>query len=134
MISQGYNGPWSHKMIRPTTDQRFSLDFALPFGTDVIAARDGKITLFTEKYNQCYTGLDLEIGKDFTANLINILHSDGTMACYQHMQGGSMRSLELKVGGYVKQGQLIGKTGPSGWVGEFPHLHFMVYERRLEAY
>ncbi len=43
VISQGYNGPWSHRKIREDTDYSYSVDFALPVNTDIVAARSGKI-------------------------------------------------------------------------------------------
>ncbi len=59
--------------------------------------------------------------------MIDILHDDGSIANYQHIKVGSVLELCLRDGDAVEQGQVIGKTGLSGWVGPVPHLHFMVY-------
>ena len=61
-------------------------------------------------------------------NLVELLHSDGSSARYEHLERGSASGLGIKPGDWIEQGQLIGKTGLSGWIGPYPHLHFMVYE------
>lgn len=131
-ISQGYHGSWSHKLIRKNTDQSYSLDFALPLGTDILAAREGTLRFFYEDIKRYYLGMDFENGSKSMANLVEILHDDGMFTCYQHVQEGSISALGLKAGSYVKQGQVIGKTGLSGWIGNTPHLHFMAYVRSQE--
>lgn len=134
VISQGYNGPLTHKKIRENTDQSYSLDFALPLGTDVLASREGTVKFACDRFNRYYEGSDFEIGSTFMANFIEVKHDDGTIACYQHFAKGSINSLGIKNGVRVKQGQVLGKTGLSGWIGDVPHLHFMVYEKKAMQY
>jgi len=38
LVSQGFNGQFSHQGT-----ERYSIDFAMPFGSAVCAARDGKV-------------------------------------------------------------------------------------------
>ena len=131
-ISQGYHGPWSHKLSRKNTDQSYSLDFALPIGTDILAARDGTLRFFYDSIKSYYLGMDFENGSKSLANMIEIKHDGGVSTCYQHIQKGSISALGLKAGSYVRRGQVIGKTGLSGWIGNTPHLHFMAYVRGQE--
>ncbi len=130
MISQGYNGPWSHRLIRKNTDQSYSLDFALPLGTEVMASRQGTLRFFCDHFKRYYLGNDFENGCNYTANFIEVEHSDGSIACYQHLQEGSVSECGLKAGCQISRGQVLGKTGLSGWIGSVPHLHFMVYDKR----
>src|SRR3989339_1696584 len=127
VITQGYNGPWTHRKIRANTDQSYSSDFALPVGTEVTAAREGIVKLVYDMGDSVYRGYDFSEGSKFIANMVNISLDDGTIASYQHFEKGSVSS-RLKEGDFVKQSQVIGRTGLSGWVGPIPHLHFMVYE------
>lgn len=132
VISQGFNGPWSHRKISENTDYSYSVDFALPVSIEVLAARSGKVRFFYEGFTDFYKGLDFKIGSKYLANMIDILHDDGTIANYQHIKKGSVLELRLRDGDAVEQGQVIGRTGLSGWIGPIPHLHFMVY-RNLES-
>ena len=55
-------------------------------------------------------------------NLI-ILHPDGSRSGYWHLQkDGAL----VNVGDTVKQGQVIGLSGKTGYAFQ-PHLHFMVW-------
>jgi len=108
-VVQGYNGGYSHK-------NQNALDFEMPEGTEVLAAREGVVILLKQDSN---TGCDNEAcAKD--ANFIIILHSDGTMASYVHLQ---FNSLNVKKGDKVKKGQVIALSGNTGW-STGPHLHF----------
>ena len=109
-IMQGYNGAYSHK-------NQNALDFDMPEGTKVLAAREGVVMLIKQNSN---TGCESEIcAKD--ANFINILHSDGTMASYVHLK---FNSLKVKRGDKVEKGQVIALSGNTGW-SSGPHLHFV---------
>ena len=56
------------------------------------------------------------------ANLIRIVHDDGSMAIYAHLrENGAM----VRVGQRVSLGQLIGYSGNTGF-SSGPHLHFCV--------
>lgn len=96
----------------------FAIDFKMKPGTGVHAARSGRV-LFVRSHNT-----KGGIGKRFLGqgNGITIRHNDGTFAHYWHLQhNGSL----VGVGDTVVQGQLIGRSGNTGF-SAFPHLHFEV--------
>lgn len=112
-LSQGYNGDFSHK-----GDQRYALDFVMPEGTAVYAARDG-IVAMTEESNS--EGGNSKMYND-KANYVSVLHSDGTFADYSHLR---QNGVTVRVGQRVRAGQIIGFSGATGYVNG-PHLHFVV--------
>ena len=60
------------------------------------------------------------------ANFVRILHDDGTMALYAHLQpGGAL----VRVGQRGRKGQQIGLSGNTGFTTA-PHLHLAVQVNR----
>ena len=112
-VVQGYGGMFSHS-------SKAALDFYMPVGTPVYAAREGVVYGYKEDSNA--GGLFKTKNK---ANYIIIQHSDGSFGCYWHLQhnGVAIKS------GAVAKGQLIGYSGATGFVLG-PHLHFAV-KRKL---
>jgi murein DD-endopeptidase MepM/ murein hydrolase activator NlpD len=109
-VVQGYGGLFSHK-------NKAALDFSMPEGTAVYAAREGIIYSFKD---------DSDEGGPFSkyerkANYIIIKHSDGSFGCYWHLKKDGV----VVKKGEVKKGQLIGYSGRTGFVLR-PHLHFTV--------
>jgi murein DD-endopeptidase MepM/ murein hydrolase activator NlpD len=96
----------------------YAIDFKMKRGTKVMAARDGIVVRVRDSTK---TG---GIGKKYigTANGIVIRHSDSTYAHYLHLQ---YKGALVSVGDTIKQGQLIGLSGSTGF-SAFPHLHFEV--------
>lgn len=111
VMIQGFNGSFSHQ-------GKYALDFDMPEGSPVCAARDGIVTSVEEKYS---VGGESEALK-LKANHIEILHSDGTFARYAHLKKNGAR---VRVGRRVKRGQVIGYSGNTGY-SSGPHLHFEV--------
>ncbi len=75
IISQGFNGPFSHNII-DDLDLRYCLDFALPIETEIRAARDG-IALVYRGNGDCYRGLDPEKGRSISpTSFIKLKHED----------------------------------------------------------
>lgn len=111
-VDQGYEGSFSHH----DAANRYALDFALPEGTPVLAAREGIVLQVEGGYR--------EGGEDraLPANLVRILHRDGTMAVYAHL---APDGLAVRVGQWVKAGERIALSGHSGY-STAPHLHFAV--------
>ncbi len=99
----------------------FAVDFAMPEGTPLLAARDGVATAVREDSNQ--GGATREFAAH--VNLVHIVHRDGTRAVYLHLRQNGAR---VKSGDRVRQGEVIGFSGSTGW-STTPHLHFAV-ERR----
>lgn len=112
-IGQGCNGQFSH--FGPA---RFSLDFEVPVGTPIFAARGGQVVDVVE--NNTKGGPTREF-LEFD-NRIVIQHSDKTMSVYSHLK---YRGAEVRVGQKVRQDQLIGYSGNTGF-STAPHLHFAV--------
>lgn len=111
-IHQGYNGTFSHQ-------NENSLDFIMPEGTEVLASREGLVIEIVQNNNKsCPTKSCAPFG-----NYISILHSDGTIAQYYHLQ---QNGVQVKPGDSVTKGQFIAYSGNTGW-SSGPHLHFNVY-------
>lgn len=113
-IIQGYGSRFSHTGL-----EEFAIDFDMPVGTPVHAARAGIVARIEESNSRgCW-----EDGCGRYANFIVILHSDGTTGEYYHLEkGGAL----VEVGDHVVQGQKIGLSGNTGHT-TMPHLHFAVY-------
>jgi len=101
--------------------EQFAYDFAMPVGTDVCAARGGKVIKVTINHDGH--------GRNMPNNLIAIQHDDGTLGYYLHLRKDGSR---VKVGDMVKQGQVI---AASGHVGKslMPHLHFHVMDSNRKS-
>ncbi len=93
----------------------YAIDFRMPIGTPVIAARRGVVAAVQESYAD---GND----KDLQENYVFIKHEDGTIGRYFHL---TMSGALVEEGATVEQGQVIARSGNSGQSGE-PHLHFDV--------
>jgi len=102
-----------------TRDSYFAVDLGLPIGTDIFAARGGIVFDVASKNFQ--GGLDLARDAPL-ANIIKILHDDGTYALYAHLNWNSIR---VKPGDSVQRGEYIADSGNTGF-SSGPHLHFAV--------
>lgn len=113
LVSQGFHGTFSH-----TGQYDHAIDWAMPVGSPVCAARDGLVVKI--KVNSHEGGPT----RDFIdqANSISILHSDGTIGEYLHLQHEGAR---VNVGQRIRAGDLIALSGNTGFSSQ-PHLHFHV--------
>jgi len=112
-----------------TVDSRYAVDIAMPIGTDVHAARGGVV--FEVASTNFRGGLDPE-RDSVAANIVRILHDDGTHAVYAHLNRNSIR---VQPGDEVERGQYIADSGNSGF-SSGPHLHFAVLKNvgmRIES-
>lgn len=114
-VTQGFGGHYSHQAEHAF----FAIDIDMPEGTPVLAARDGVVMLVENDFFGA--GTDLAQWGD-RANHVRILHADGTMAVYAHL---ALETIELKVGDRIRAGQVIGRSGNTGF-STGPHLHFAV--------
>ncbi len=105
----GYRGPYPHSSVF-----RYALDFNMPIGTLVTAARAGVVEFVEAGYPDGYSGVDTE-------NVVVIDHGDGTYSRYAHLtRNGAL----VRRGQSVKRGDPVGHSGSSGT--PLPHLHFDV--------
>lgn len=79
------------------------VDYGVNVGTNVLAINSGKVV---------YTGVF-----DYTGNIVVIEHGYGLKSWYAHLS-----NISVSVGDIVQKGDVIGKSGSSGFV-EYPVLH-----------
>jgi murein DD-endopeptidase MepM/ murein hydrolase activator NlpD len=118
-IEQGYGGGHSHN----DAQNRHAVDFAAAIGTPVLAARAGTVMELESDYDRA--GLDPDTYVD-RANFVRIVHDDGTMALYAHLQQDGVL---VRSGQRVRKGQIIARSGNTGF-SSGPHLHFVVQVNR----
>jgi hypothetical protein len=116
-VSQGFQGTNTHD----SPDSEFALDIVMPVGTSILAARDGVVMDVEEDFNQ--GGENQEKFGD-KANHVRILHEDGTMTVYAHLD---LASVTVRRGGRVTAGQRIARSGNTGF-SSGPHLHFALQQ------
>ena len=114
-IHQGFNGKASHD----TDQSRYAVDFSVPEGTPVMAARGGVVMEVASDF--AGAGLDREKFGN-RANLVRVVHDDGSMAVYAHL---ALESTVVSVGQRVRTGQHLADSGNTGF-STGPHLHFSV--------
>jgi murein DD-endopeptidase MepM/ murein hydrolase activator NlpD len=114
-ISQAYPQQVTHV----TPDSIYAIDIALPDGTAVYAARAG--TIINVRHDAFRGGAVAAMADQ--ANLIEILHDDGTIAVYGHLHWDSIR---VRIGQHVALGEYIADSGSTGF-SSGPHLHFAVW-------
>ena len=89
-----------------TVRMHTGIDYAAPTGTKIRTVADGKVEFIGQQRGY--------------GNVIIVKHDDVQRTLYAHM---SRFSPSLKLGDSVKQGQVIGEVGQTGWASG-PHLHF----------
>jgi murein DD-endopeptidase MepM/ murein hydrolase activator NlpD len=124
-ITQAYPDNITHQ----SADSEYAIDIAMPVGTDVMAARGG---LVFDVISTNFSGGTDRKEHLRSANIVRILHDDGTFAVYAHLNWNSIR---VRPGERVRAGQYIADSGNTGF-SSGPHLHFAVQRNagmRLEA-
>jgi hypothetical protein len=116
-ISQGFQGERTHL----TPDSEFAIDIAMPVGTAIHAARSGTVMDVEEDFNRGGTNLEKFGDK---ANHVRVLHQDGTMAIYAHLD---LASVNVRPGASIRAGQKIARSGNTGF-SSGPHLHFVIQQ------
>ena len=114
-ITQAHGGRLTSHNNR---ENLYAVDFAMPPGSAVLAARAGVVIDVTLTHQE--GGFDMRyIDK---ANTVAIVHDDGTVAEYAHLSPGAAL---VNTGQRVPAGALIGYSGNTGY-SSGPHLHFIV--------
>jgi hypothetical protein len=113
-ISQGFDNDSTHK----EAPNQYAVDIVMPIGTPILAARAGRVMDMEDDFH----GAAQKERYLTRANHVRILHDDGTMAVYAHLQANSLR---VKQGARVKRGQWIANSGNTGY-SSGPHLHFVI--------
>ena len=117
-VIQSYGSRFSH-----TGAEFYTIDFAMPEGTVVHAAREGVVIgIDASNSRRC-----LATGCEAYANHVIVEHADGTTAEYAHLQ---KEGVLVVVGQYVARGHAIALSGNTGYTNA-PHLHFGVYAADL---
>jgi len=120
-VSQAYPDHVTHL----TPDSAYAVDIAMPDGTAVYAARAG--TVINVRHDSFRGGTAAAMADQ--ANLIEILHDDGTIAVYGHLHWDSIR---VRIGQHVALGEYIADSGSTGF-SSGPHLHFAVWRNAGSA-
>jgi murein DD-endopeptidase MepM/ murein hydrolase activator NlpD len=116
-IMQGFGGSFSHFR----RNSYHALDFDVPIGTPVFAARGG---IVVQAIGEFRTSCEVFKQCGDAANLVRILHADGSFAVYVHLDRVSVR-----VGQRVTTATQLGLSGNTGF-STAPHLHFAVQLNR----
>jgi murein DD-endopeptidase MepM/ murein hydrolase activator NlpD len=114
-VSQAYPDTKTH-----TDDSsRHAIDFVMPIGTDVFAAREGIVIEVASDFFE--SGTDMQVDGP-RANVVRVLHDDGTMGLYVHLNWNTIRVVP---GQRVQRGEYLADSGNTGF-STGPHLHFVV--------
>jgi murein DD-endopeptidase MepM/ murein hydrolase activator NlpD len=113
-VSQGFHGKGSHR--GPANE--YAVDFRVPEGTPVYAARGGLVVKVVDHFTRGGPDEPLD-----NANVVRVQHDDFTIAEYAHLRP---QGATVKEGEKVKRGDLLGYSGNTGRTTG-PHLHFAVH-------
>jgi peptidase M23-like protein len=117
VVMQGPRGSFSHFAGSGSEN---AVDWDVPEGTIICAARDGRVVGVRD--DSTVSGTDPKFKP--LGNYVIIKHADGTFADYHHLKtDGAL----VKIGDEVTTGQPIGRSGATGFASK-PHLHFMVFQ------
>lgn len=116
-VSQAFGGGKTHEGL----ENSYAVDIVMPVGTDVLAVRDGIVMDVEDDYNAGGTDLEKFLDK---ANQVRLLHDDGTMSVYAHLELASVR---VRPGARIRAGHRIARSGNTGY-STGPHLHFVIQQ------
>jgi len=118
-VSQAYPDTVTHTDPSST----YAIDFVMPIGTHVFAARGGTVIEVASDFHEA--GVDAAVDGP-RANVVRVLHDDGTMSLYGHLNWNSIRVVP---GQRVERGEYLADSGNTGF-STGPHLHFVVQRNR----
>lgn len=108
--SQGFNSSFSHHGTF-----KYSVDFDMPVGTLITAARNGQVVYVVENYSND----DHNIGHE---NVVIVMHDDSTYSRYSHL---TTNGALVEINRMVMPGDSLALSGNTGESNR-PHLHFDV--------
>lgn len=114
-VSQAYPDAMTHS----DPSNVHALDFVMPIGTGIYAARAGVVIEIADKYFSAGLDPDTDLAR---ANIVRVLHDDGTMSLYAHLNWNSIR---VRPGQSIERGEYLADSGNTGF-SSGPHLHFVV--------
>ncbi len=115
LVSQAYPDFATHG----DPSSQYAIDFEMPIGTPIHSARAGVVIEVASDFYQ--SGIDVDVDGP-RANVVRVLHDDGTMSVYAHLNWNSIRVVP---GQYVGRGEYIADSGNTGF-STGPHLHFAI--------
>lgn len=121
-VSQVHGGELS---THATDGHQHAIDFEMPEGTPVHAARGGVVLDVMEKH---FGEGRLDDSMRDLANYVVVQHADGTLGMYAHLQHDGAA---VEPGQRVEEGELLGYSGNTGY-SSGPHLHFAVLAPRTQ--
>jgi len=114
LITQAFNGEFSHFHQQ----SYYAVDIAMDVGTVINAVRAGTVIWVKDDFHMSgQTSYFYD-----KANVIKVLHEDGTFALYAHILLGTA---VVKAGDKVNVGDKLARSGSSGY-STGPHLHFVI--------
>lgn len=105
-----------HNVGSHVNNDGWAWDFRMPEGTPVVAALEGVVRL--ARGDSKDGGCDPQLARE--ANYVVLEHEGGLETQYLHFS-----SVLVRPGDHVRQGQLLGYSGKTGWACG-AHLHFKV--------
>jgi murein DD-endopeptidase MepM/ murein hydrolase activator NlpD len=120
IVTQGWNGTTSHSTYGK------AIGFGMVAGTNVRAVTSGTVVFagWVDKNAQGYCPVSCWLNG--FGNAVYIQSTDGS----KHDIYAHMSELSVSNGQSITQGQLLGKSGSSGWGASGPHLNF---QRKLDS-
>lgn len=104
-----------------TINQKDAIDYICSEGTQVQAAKSGKIIFIIDNVTKTGTKKQLKT-EELDGNQIVLKHENNEMTLYSHLKHASIK---VRLDQKVKTGEIIGYSGNTGW-SKKPHLHFAV--------
>lgn len=102
-----------------------AIDYAVPVGTEVKVPLDGEVVTVVDGHTE--HGPSPEFSSK--ANYVQIKHENQEISDLIHLAAGS---ITVKKGDKVTTGQIVARTGLSGFMTA-PHLHWFVFRKADNA-
>ena len=114
-FSQAFLGEATHAS---DVQSAYAVDIPMPVGTAIHAARSGVVMDVAGDFFE--GGMSEEMLE--RANYVCVMHDDGTMAIYAHLE---LETVQYPIGKRVERGQVLAYSGDTGF-SSGPHLHFAI--------